>query len=192
MTIELLQWNDNTFWPAHLTLLMPLLTHNWAEFCKLHLLDLTKISLSSERPKSCNSHSCPKRRAETPKQCFPRAILFTICTVPTENDCSQRISHSNPPAWLRWALPPAQPRAPGPGGDAAGTGGDAAGTGILEELEGSSWGRSGVREALALLVLPGWLCQPGWVKGLGLAATLWSATLTGVICSDCTECFGLL
>lgn len=50
---------------------MPSLTHNLAESCKLHPLDLTKTPLSSERPESCNSLSSSKQRAETPMQCSP-------------------------------------------------------------------------------------------------------------------------
>lgn len=40
--------SEFTIWPAHLTLLMPFLTHNLAEFCKLHLLDQSKIWVLSD------------------------------------------------------------------------------------------------------------------------------------------------
>lgn len=131
-TSKLTYKSESTFWPAHLTLLMPVLTHNLDESCELYLFDLTKTSLSPERPKNRNSHSSPKRRAKTPMQRLPWAILFTICTVPTENDFSQRISNSNPPAWLRRGRCRPQPaQRPRPGGpSSAGWAGDA-GTGML-------------------------------------------------------------
>lgn len=45
---KLIYKSEFTFWPAHLILLMPFLPHNLAEFCKLHLLDQSKIWVLSD------------------------------------------------------------------------------------------------------------------------------------------------
>lgn len=169
--------SEFTFWPAHLTLLMPFLPHNLAEFCKLHLLDQSKIWVLSDPRALTPTHL---QNEEPRHQSWIWAILFTICTVPTENDFSQRTWPSTPPVRLRpghCCLQPAQ--RPRPGRPSSGrrhreAGMERLAQGGRRSSEGSSWGRSGMREALALLVLRprrGRCASRGRWRGLGLPVT---------------------